>query len=309
MSNTVSQFIHLKPVHTMYSGFDMDDTLIYSSAKSYKAYPNGPESIRKLHDEGYNIVVFSNQKKPKQSDKMVQAKIDAVIELYSPPEHPVPILFLCARAEDKYRKPEIGMIDLVPSSYGTLKFFVGDADGSEGAHSDCDSIFAQEAKVPFYTPDQYFNPFMTIDTSILSDILGNKSLTMILLIGYPASGKTTYATQVLEPKECCIVSRDNLGTMAKCLKQSRKLLESNKNVVIDNLNTSRADRKQWIDLADEMKAQTIAIYFSCPMTKAIARNANREKSVPPVVFYTFRKRFELPSVEEGIDKIYSVGGD
>src|SRR5437016_2421339 len=107
MSDTVSQFAHLKPVHSQYSGFDMDDTLIYSSAKSYKAYPNGPESIRKLHKKGYNIVVFSNQKKPRQSDKIVQAKIDAVIELYSSSEHPVPILFLCARAEDKYRKPEI----------------------------------------------------------------------------------------------------------------------------------------------------------------------------------------------------------
>lgn len=310
MSDTVSQFVHLKPIHKQhYVGFDMDDTLIYSSAKSYRAFPNGPESIRKLHSEGHNIVVFSNQKKPRQSDKIVQAKVDAVINLYSSVGNPVPILFLCARAEDKYRKPGIGMIDLVPSSYGVLKFFVGDADGSEGSHSDCDAAFAQEAKVPFYTPEKCFNVFPVIGKSELpTNLINSKQnfLTMILLVGYPASGKTTYAKQVLEPKGFHRISRDDLGTMAKCLKQARQLLGSDKDVVIDNLNASQSDRKQWMDLANETGAQTIVIYFSCPMSRAISQNENRERKVPAVVFYTFRKRFELPSLEEKIDNIYSI---
>lgn len=308
MSDTVSRFVHLQPIHKQYVGFDMDDTLIYSSAKSYRAFPNGPESVKKLHDEGHNIVVFSNQKKPKQSDKMMQKKINAVIDLYSSEKSPIPMLFLCARAEDNYRKPNIGMVDLVPSSYGALKFFVGDADGEEGSHSDCDIAFAHEAKVPFYTPNKYFTPFPAIDQSTLPVELVNDDPipTMILMVGYPASGKTTYVQQVLQPKKYTSVSRDNLGTMAKCLKQSRKLLENGKNIVIDNLNASRADRKKWIDLASEMKARTIVIYLTCPMTKAMARNEKREGKVPAVVFYTFRKRFELPSLEENIYSIYSA---
>jgi len=307
MSSTVSQFTHLKPVHHKCAAFDMDDTLIYATSKTYKPYPYAPETIRKLNDEGYNIIIFSNQLKPRQSDKIVQAKVQAVIDLYSSDEFPVPILFLCARADDNYRKPKIGMIDLIPKEYGQIEFFVGDADGSEGSHSDCDKKFAEEAKLSFYTPEEYFNPYPLIPRDSLPESLCNpKTKTVMVLVGYPASGKSTFVKNVLRTNGYDCVSRDELRTMSKCLKQAKQLLEKNTSIVVDNLNASVADREKWIELGQEMKAEIVAVHFRVPMTRALEWNKKREKKIPAVVFYAFRKKFELPTLDEGFDHIYSI---
>lgn len=306
-SSSVSQYIEGKLTGTYCIAFDLDDTLIWGTQSSgYNDYPGAKNKLIKLHEEGANLLIFSNQKRPKQSDSIVNAKIEALILLYPS----IPFHIFCAREDDDYRKPNIGMLKLVPSSYGPIKLFIGDADGTEGAHSDADIGFATMAKIPFKTPEEYFNTFSVLNSTEYPNWLKADSkirfLTLILLVGYPASGKSTYCKNVLPHIET--VSRDQLGTMTKCLKQTQKLLEAGSSVIIDNLNESIEKRQPFIKLANDYGASITIIHFLVPMAKAQARNIKRndKKRVPNVVFYTFRKHFELPSVDEDIDDFYSV---
>ena len=248
---------------------------------------------------------FPIRKKPQQSDRVVEGKIDSLAPLYPG----LPFHVFCARAEDRYRKPAAGMIDLLPPAYGRVEVFVGDADGADGAHSNCDLEFANEGKIPFTTPEAFFNPYPVLNRDHLPDSLKPdkvRFLTLVLLVGYPASGKSTFCRAILPHYER--VSRDVLGTMPKCLKQARALLEADTGVVIDNLNASRADRAPFIALARELGASVVVIHFRVRMSMAQAWNEVRGegKRVPAVVYYTCRKRFELPEPSEGIDEIYSV---
>jgi bifunctional polynucleotide phosphatase/kinase len=304
---TVTERVIGSLTHKRSMAFDLDDTLIWGGGKSgHKAYPGAREKLDQLHDDGFNLIIFSNQKRPQQSDRIVNEKIAALTRLYSG----LPFHVFCARAEDKYRKPSVGMMELVPTAYGCIEVFVGDADGTDGAHSDADSGFAHEAKIAFTTPEAFFNPYPALKFDQLPDSLRLEGkirfLTLVLLVGYPASGKSTYCRSVLNGYER--ISRDELGTMPKCLKRARSFLEAETSVVIDNLNASRADREPFITLAHELKASVVVIHFRIRMSMAQAWNEKRGEAghVPAVVYYTYRKRFELPEPDEGIDEIYSL---
>jgi histidinol phosphatase-like enzyme len=95
----------------------------------------------------------------------------------------LPIRVLAATAKDQYRKPGIGLYELLHDLYeakgleiGTCdpsprqariilrftsedienSFYVGDAAGRAGDHNDTDRKFAVNAGLTFYTPEQYF---------------------------------------------------------------------------------------------------------------------------------------------------------
>lgn len=305
MSKTVTEVISGKLKHSKCAGFDMDDTLIYGSdGGGYKAYPFAVEKLKELDKEGYNILVFSNQKKPRQTDKIVNAKIDAVIELYKP----LPIHFFCARAEDEFRKPEIGMLKLIPKEYGKLEFFVGDADGSEDAFSDADVGFAKGVGVRYETPEKYFDVYEEIGEKLPVELRESKLKfsTLVLLIGFPGCGKTTFCEGKLGYMKR--ISRDVVGNMGKCLKMCREELDRGGSVVIDNLNASRESRRDFIEAANECGAAVVGVHFRVGMSVAQKRNEKRigKSKVPPVVFYKYRKEFEMPMKDEGFDVIYSI---
>jgi bifunctional polynucleotide phosphatase/kinase len=121
----------------------MDDTLITpaSGAKFAKGrkdwrwlYPEVPEMLKKLHADGVNILIISNQKgisKGNVSAKDVTGKIQDFAN-----EVGVPLHAILATEDDQYRKPSRGLwkffltkiydnhpVDLAKS------IFVGDAAG------------------------------------------------------------------------------------------------------------------------------------------------------------------------------------
>jgi DNA 3'-phosphatase len=305
MSKTVTEVVSGKLKHSKSAGFDMDDTLIYGSdGGGYKAYPFAVEKLRELDRQGYNILVFSNQKRPRQNDRIVNAKIEAVIELYDP----LPIHFYCARGEDEFRKPGIGMLKLVPAGYGKLEFFVGDADGGEDAFSDADVGFAKGAGVRYETPEKYFNVYEEIGGKLPVELRESKIkfMTMVLLVGYPGCGKTTFCEGRLGHMKR--ISRDVVGNMGRCLKMCREELERGGSVVVDNLNASRESREGFIEVGNECGAAIVGVHFRVGMGVAQKRNEKRDGKgkVPSVVFYKYRKEFEMPMKDEGFDAIYSV---
>ena len=127
---------------------------------------------------------------------------------------------------------------------------------------------------------------------------------MVILIGYPASGKSTYTTTVL--KDFKRINRDELKTMPKCIKECEKELLNDNSVVIDNLNHTHKSRKDFIDLAKKHNVWCVGIHINTSFQQAEMWNNQRENKVPKIVFYTYRKNFENPSLEEGFDELYVI---
>ena len=167
-----------KPNHRV-AAFDLDDTLqkTRSGRPGYMVTdlsdfvpwnPHVAPKLRALHECGYKIVIFSNQggvkgaMDGKRAD-VVRARLDAFAK-----EMGIPMQAMCATQKGEkdprnYRKPKSGMwahfdSQLNGSTSPDLRtcFYVGDAAGREGDHSDSDKGFAVAVGIKFFTPDDFF---------------------------------------------------------------------------------------------------------------------------------------------------------
>ena len=160
------------------AAFDMDSTLIVP--KSGNKFPSGrsdwewwdnkvPEKLKKLREEGFKIVIFTNQagiEKNKQNPEHLKGKI---LDMCSELGFGVQVFMACAT--DKHRKPNSTMWEKMESKYnGGISLdvpeciYVGDAAGRKkdwkvGAkkdHSADDRKFAFNVGVDFKTPEEFF---------------------------------------------------------------------------------------------------------------------------------------------------------
>ena len=143
----------------------------------------------------------------------------------------------------------------------------------------------------------------------LADIKGidaNK-LQMIVLIGIPASGKSTFASMHIPPSYQSI-SLDILQTRAKEAKAFSEAIASRRNIVIDNTNVSRAERQRFIEPAKAAGYEVIGYYFKSVTSDCLERNAHRlgRARIPDVGVVSRAKELETPSFEEGFDGLYYV---
>lgn len=74
---------------------------------------------------------------------------------------------------------------------------------------------------------------------------------LVIMVGPPASGKSSFAKDTLVSHGYMWINRDTLNTPAKCLRATEEAMKAGKNVVIDNTNPSRSARADYIDLAKE----------------------------------------------------------
>ena len=79
-------------------------------------------------------------------------------------------------------------------------------------------------------------------------------------------------------------------------------------IVFDATNGTKVKRALFINLAKEFKVPVRCFVFQMDMKEAMEWNTKRfhetGKNVPPVAFYTYRKRFEEPSEDEGCEIVY-----
>lgn len=268
--------------------FDLDDTLV---SKSNVVLPNVLNKLNELNKNKYTILIISNQKGI--STTKLNTRFTLLESILT-----VPFKAFCAQKKDKFRKPDIGIFNLIQKESNlSSDFYVGDASGREGDHSDCDLQFAKNCNLRFYTPEEYF---------AVGDIINMNHKfpphSMLLLIGYPASGKSTYANSLENVVVC-----NNDTQKTKSVKICEQALKNNQSVVIDNLNSTIKSRSKFINLAKKYNYPINIIIFNKSYSYCIKKNEERgeEKLVPTVVFNTFRKKFELPTKEE-YDNIFTI---
>ncbi|KAG5497785.1 hypothetical protein GH5_02575 [Leishmania sp. Ghana 2012 LV757] len=75
---------------------------------------------------------------------------------------------------------------------------------------------------------------------------------MILFVGYPGCGKSSFFFRHLRPYGYHRVNRDTAQTRAKCLKEAEGLWAGGHSVVVDNTNPAAADRQGYIDIVQRV---------------------------------------------------------
>lgn len=130
---------------------------------------------------------------------------------------------------------------------------------------------------------------------------------LIIFIGIPASGKSTFYMQNFFHTHV----RVNLD-MLKTRNRESKLLdycfETKQRAVIDNTNVKWEDREQYILQAKNDHFKVIGYFFKADVNKCIERNSARtgKQKIGLVGIYSKAKQLELPSYREGFDEIFFV---
>ncbi|KAG7577283.1 Polynucleotide 3'-phosphatase [Arabidopsis thaliana x Arabidopsis arenosa] len=168
------------------AAFDFDGCLAKTSVKIVGAdawslmYPSIPEKLQSLYNQGYKLVIFTNESNIDRWKNKRQAAVDSKIgRLNSFIERvkvPIQVFIACGFSssggkggkDDLYRKPKAGMWQLMKKHFNSgiaidmdKSFYVGDAAGRKMDHSDADIKFAQASGLKFYTPEEYFIPAST----------------------------------------------------------------------------------------------------------------------------------------------------
>lgn len=122
---------------------------------------------------------------------------------------------------------------------------------------------------------------------------------VILMIGYPGSGKTTYAKSLSDYHR---VDGDLLKTAAAMKRDAVKYIET-KSIIFDCLSSTIKKRAEFIEFAKKHGIPVRAIWIKTTMEESMRRNKERDSPVPNVVFYVYKKNFVPPSLEEGFAEI------
>lgn len=143
---------------------------------------------------------------------------------------------------------------------------------------------------------------------------------MILLIGIPGSGKSTWA----KAQGCTILSSDemrlvlsgdetNQNIHGKVFGAMRHLLRTRLEIgssptILDATNLRRRDRRNWLRLIARYDAIAEAVHFDIPLDLALKRNRNRQRIVPEEVIEQMFKGLQPPTEAEGFAKITTISG-
>jgi predicted kinase len=149
-----------------------------------------------------------------------------------------------------------------------------------------------------------------------------------MLIGVPASGKSTWREQFFETNRAMIISTDDIlediaATQNKtyndvfkdnikfATKQMdvhmRVALESEMDIVWDQTNLTVKSRKSKLAMVPE-EYEKIAVVFLTPEDTEWQRRLDRPgKSIPQNILLGMRDTMQFPDPEEGFDRIEIVG--
>lgn len=214
-------------------------------------YPSIPDKLKDFlnRNSDFKIIIITNQAgcKTEADIKNMKKKTENVTSAIG-----VPVLVFIAPDKNKYRKPLTGSWDLFVEEYNKgmvpeLKesFYCGDAAGRKKDHASSDRFFALNIGITFKLPEQFFlgsvqNPEFTEPAfnpqKYLAKALNNDHVKfenkqeMIIMVGYPGSGKSSYVKNVILPRNFRHVNRDTLKTPAKCLQVAESALQSNESV-------------------------------------------------------------------------------
>jgi protein phosphatase len=146
---------------------------------------------------------------------------------------------------------------------------------------------------------------------------GTKNKALVILVGPPASGKSTWGKKFAAENHLTYVSTDalraELGTgegdqtvsaqaFATARARVSAALGAGKSAMIDATSVTKKARKDWVNLARGHGAYVIAVAFEVPREELLRRDAQRERHVGPEIIDRFLSKYERPTDIE-VDKV------
>ncbi|ONM38436.1 diphosphonucleotide phosphatase2 [Zea mays] len=161
------------------AAFDFDGCLANTSMKRVGAdqwslqHKSIPEKLQRLYDDGYKLVIFTNESNierwKNKRQQAVDSKVGRLDNFIECVKAPIQVFIACGLGkgkgipDDPYRKPNPGMWWLMAQHFNSgikidmdQSFYVGDAAGRENDHSDADIEFAKAIGLKFHVPEEYF---------------------------------------------------------------------------------------------------------------------------------------------------------
>jgi len=146
---------------------------------------------------------------------------------------------------------------------------------------------------------------------------GEKKKTLVILVGPPASGKSTWGKKFAVENNLTYVSTDairaELGTgegdqtvSAQAFATARARVSSalgdGKSAMIDATSVTKKARKDWINLGRGHGAYVMTVAFEVPREELLRRDTLRERHVGEEVIDRFLGKYERPTDTE-VDKV------
>ena len=253
--------------------------------------PNIPEIIREYFEKGFLLYIFTNQTK--------KWKLDMIYNAMS--ELNLPVKVVVGFGKTEFMKPNPELFWHVLKNFDPESFFVGDAAGGV-EWSDSDLKFAENVGITFKTPEEIFPIILIHPLHNDKQEYFKDSQEMVILVGYQAAGKTTFAENKFVTHGYIRIDGDSLKTPAKMIKEAEKHLKIGKSVVIDATNGKKENRELFITLAKKYNTPVRCFVFNTSIETAMEWNNKRfmetGKKIPKIAFYTYRKNYCPPTISE-----------
>jgi bifunctional polynucleotide phosphatase/kinase len=281
------------------AAFDYDWTLVNpKDGKTFPTsiddwmwlYPEIPQKIKEYYDNNYMIVIFTNQSKSWKCEQILNVANELEI----------PMFIIIANQKNEYKPNRILFDSAFSEDINKEKsFFVGDALGRKSDFSDSDKVFAENIGISYYSPEDIFvdkQQNFEIPTIELS-----KKPEIIIMMGYPGSGKSTIASNICENENYIHIEGDVYKTTSKMTKASLEYIKELKSVVFDATHSSSKKRKELIDFANKYNYSVRCIHVTTELDISYKRNKARcdKKQVPKIAYNVYKKYYEKPNESEG----------
>lgn len=133
---------------------------------------------------------------------------------------------------------------------------------------------------------------------------------ILTMCGIPGSGKTTQSLKLAADNDIDRYSFDELHviTYKNFTPHILHSLNMGRSVVADAPYTTKKTRMELIQSINNIPdCKKILIVMNTPFDECVRRNNNRNKQLPISLLESFNRTFEMPSLDEGWDKIQYIG--
>lgn len=293
----------VRPVH----GISTKNGIFPRTTDDFAFLPNRLRVLRDLIERGFTVVICTNQKSCNRDKLHFNIdRVNNIIKFLEDSE--IQIIVLMSTQEDHYRKPETGMWDSLIQMFDVKTgLYCGDAAGRPQDFADSDLQFALKSGIDFILPEDIFSKIELIDSTVsegFNEIQVPEKKSMVILMGMPGSGKTTFYRSNFEPMGYVHISGDVLKRPEKMQKEVISNAIKEKMIVIDATNANPKYRQNYYEIAETYGYTVTLLYF---VGDGFGFNKIRENPVPTVAYSTYYKYLKEPTDEDTPGRLYQIG--